>query len=582
MKKRFFTRYAIGALLAGSLALSGCVTKDVHYRGRTFAGGDCGTPGAPVQVDARSVKGKFHGFEKEHASKADSSKALECAVQSYNAGHPIAYDIGFVEFLDGGDTPVLQEQMADVHRYLKAHAEEPMAVYVFVHGWRHNAAIDNEDVARFHTILALMKSYWRDAGEQNRRVFGIYVGWRGTALHEPGWGEKVDPIVASLTFPGRKAQSDEHALRLQAFLSNLESGLQRCPSDLTTPLVVIGHSLGGNMVLRATRPLFEQRLLASPQGAKVPGVGSLVVLLNPASELTEWMKLQRASRLHADIGEPDRASYLQPSDSDCARLSPNASAESKRRCRTEGTEWVFPPDQMPVLVSLTASEHYKKVDKGARETDEIATNTAFPLSQRVFKWPRESTDLIALGHALPVRAFRTHDELDHGHPDNRLYGLTHEAEVNEAKNETSTRYGNILKRAESGTTFCVANQRLIRDSIQQAVTRKKTCEKDPAQKDDCNHKARGRDWDQQNLWLGPALTNLRLNIRHGVVRNKCASNIKSKDSICNEIGGERQIPILGDIYDPYWNVGVHPNLIESHGLYVSQNLWCFVHGLATP
>ena len=577
MKKKFLTWRAIGAILLGLLTLSGCVTKDDHYRGRTFAGGQCGTPAAPVQVDARSVKGTFHGFELNHPSDA-----LECAVQSYNTGHPIAYDIGFVEFLDSGDTPVLQEQIADVHRYLKAHAEEPLAVYVFVHGWRHNAAIDNEDVARFHTILALMKSYWRDDGEPNRRVFGIYVGWRGTALKETGWGEKVDQIVASLTFPGRKAQSDEHALRLQAFLSNLESGLQRGPSDLTTPLVVIGHSLGGNMVLRATRPLFEQRLLASPQGAKVPGVGSLVVLLNPASELTEWMKLQRASRLHADIGEPDRASYLQPSDSDCARLSPNASAESKRRCRTEGTEWVFPPDQMPVLVSFTASEHYKNVDKKARETDEIATNTAFPLSQRIFKWPRESTDLIALGHALPVRAFRTHDELDHDHPDNRLYGLTHEAEVNEAKNETSTRYGNILKRAESGTTFCMANQRRIRDSIQQVVTHAKTCEKDPAQKNDCNPDTRGRGWNQENLLLGSQRTDLRLNIRHGVVRNLCASKKKSDDEICEELAGGRQIPRLGDIYDPYWNVGVHPNLIESHGLYVSQNLWCFVHGLATP
>jgi len=228
------------------------------------------------------------------------------------------------------------------------------------------------------------------------------------------------------------------------------------------------------------------------------------------------------------------------------------------------------------------SEHYKNVDKKARETDEIATNTAFPLSQRIFKWPRESTDLIALGHALPVRAFRTHDELDHDHPDNRLYGLTHEAEVNEAKNETSTRYGNILKRAESGTTFCMANQRRIRDSIQQVVTHAKTCEKDPAQKNDCNPDTRGRGWNQENLLLGSQRTDLRLNIRHGVVRNLCASKKKSDDEICEELAGGRQIPRLGDIYDPYWNVGVHPNLIESHGLYVSQNLWCFVHGLATP
>lgn len=576
MKKPFFTRYTFAASMAGVLAVSGCVTPDAHYRGRTFAEGHCGTPTAPVSVDAKSINGTFHGFELTHRSNA-----LECAIQSYNAGHPVAYDIGFVEFLDGGDTPVLQAQMADVHSYLNAHSEEPLALYVFVHGWRHNAALGNGDVARFHTILALMKSYWRDAGEPNRRVLGIYVGWRGSAVNEPGWGETVDQLVAGLTFPGRKAQSDENAQRLQAFLTDLESVLPRDPSGAATPMVVIGHSLGGNMVLRATRPLFERRLKESTQGAKVSGVGSLVVLLNPASELTEWMELQRKSRLHADIREPDRASYLQPSDSECAGLSLKASAESKRRCPTEGTEWVFPPDQMPVLVSLTASEHFKKVDPGARDTDEIATNVAFPLAQRVFKWPRESSDLVALGHALPVRAFGANGELDHNHPDNRLYGLTHEAEVNNGARKTSD-YGSILRSAESGTSFCVANQRLIRDAIQQAVAAT-NCKNDSNNENGCNSAARGRGWNQENLWLDPNRTELNLNIRHGLVRNRCATNVQSKmESLCKDIEGGRQIPRLGDIYDPYWNVGVHPNLIESHGRYVSQNLWCFVHGLATP
>lgn len=565
MKKHVLAWHTLSASMVGLLALSGCATPDTPYRSRTFAEGRCGTPSKPVAVDAQSVSDTFHGFELAHPSDA-----LECAVQSYNAGHPIAYDIGFVELLDSGETPAFQAQMADLRSYLDAHAEEPLAVYVFVHGWRHNAALGNEDVARFHTILALMKSYWRDAGEPNRRVFGIYVGWRGAAVHEPGWGDKVDQLVAGLTFPGRKEQSDKNAQRLQELLTDLESQLPRSPSRVATPMVVIGHSLGGNMVLRATRPLLEKRLRESPQGAKVSGVGSLVVLLNPASELTQWMALQRASREHADIINPDRDSYL--TQEECAKLSPEASTESKRRCPSEGTAWVYPPDQMPVLVSLTASEHFRVIDPAAGDTDNFATNVAFPLAQRVFNWSSKSSDLVALGHALPVRAFGANGRPNHDDPDNRLYGLTHEAEVNDGSSLNAT-YGEVLKNAQLDKGVCAANQRLIRDAIQEAVA--------AAVRE--NSDARGRSWNQENLWLDPHRKNLRLNVKHELVRGHCSASEKSgMNSMCNNIEDGRQIPRLGDIYDPYWNVGVHPNLIESHGRYVSQNLWCFVHGLATP
>lgn len=560
-------RLALGAALTALLVMSGCATPDAHYRSHTFAQGHCGTPAAPVQIDAREVTGAFHGFERAH-----QISALECSVQSYNVGHPISYDLAFVEMLDSGDMSVESLQRADLHAYLDARLRlnEPMSIYVFVHGWRHNAAKGNEDVARFHTILSLMKSYWRQAGQPNRKVLGVYVGWRGSAVVEPGWGEAVDAIIAALSFPGRKSQSDQNAQRLQALLVDIESRIGAFSSTVKDhQLVVIGHSLGGNMVLRATRPALIDRLQKTPQGHKVPGFGSLVVLLNPASELTEWMAIQRASRLHADIAEPDRDSYLLPSE--CGDLSQEASNESKRRCANDGTAWVYPQEQLPVLVSFTASKHFKEVDGTAKATDS-ATSVAFPLSQRLFKWPRESSDLVALGHALPVRAFGVDGRPDHSDTTNRLYGVTHEMEVNRSAGVPAS-YGTVLREAEAGRGFCAANQKIIRTSIQSAVADVRL--RNPA--------SRGRGWNQENLWLDGERRVLQLNLKHEAARGLCAAGLASQvEPGCAEISDGHQIPRLGDVNDPYWNVGVHPNLIESHGRYVSQNLWCFVHGLAKP
>lgn len=570
MKKREFDFAQIARWLAFGIAIvallvtASCTTADVHYRGSTFEQGHCGTPSAPALIDARAVTAAFHSFEQSHPADA-----LKCSVQSYNKGHPIAYDMAFVELLDRGRTPVEASQQADLHAYLDAQSKQPLSVYVFVHGWRHNAALGDEDVARFHTILALMKSYWNQAGQRDRKVLGVYVGWRGLAVAEPGWGEAMDTVVAIPSFPGRKSQSDQNAQRLETLLLDLESQLNaRISAGEVSELVVIGHSLGGNMVLRATRPTLIDRLQKARQGEKISGLGSLVVLLNPASELTEWMALQRASRLHADIAEPDRNSYLTPNE--CEGLSAEASAESKRRCANEGTAWIYPPEQLPVVVSFTASEHFKKVSSTTGATD-LATSIAFPMSQRLFRWPRESSDLVALGHALPVRAFGADGRVDHATPGNRLYGVTHEMEVNRSA-KVAARYGEVLRDAEANRGFCEANQRLIQASIQDAVHAARIA----------NPASRGRGWNQEDLWLDRGRQVLQLNVKHEAARGRCAASSASQiEAGCADISGGRQVPRLGDVHDPYWNVGVHPNLIESHGRYVSQNLWCLVHGLAT-
>jgi hypothetical protein len=500
--------------------------------------------------------------------------SLTCAVQSYNYGKPISYDLAFVELLDSGDTHIQDLQMADLAAYLDAQAQSsmPLSVYVFVHGWRHNAALDNGDVARFHTILAMMKSNWIQANQPKRQVLGVYIGWRGQSIREPGWGKLIDTVAALPSFPDRKSQSDRNANRLHSILIDLEARLERRKANADDPsLVVIGHSLGGNMVLRATQSVLLDHLKDTAPGNRVRGFGSLVVLLNPASELTLWRTLQRASRKHSGIASPDRASFVLRNE--CKDLLVIDKSRPREKCDKDGTAWIYPKSQLPVLVSFSASEHFGEVADNYWLTDAITTRLGFSFSQYVFKWPREQSDLIALGHALPLRAYGADGRPNFNDPDNRLYGITHEMEVNKGS-RSGSQYGDVLRNAENRTNFCDANQKLLSDSIELAVTKARHE----------NPHANGRDWNQEKLWLDKKSKELQLNLKHGAARNKCSSTRKlHNQAACTKLSGSKQVPRLGDIYDPYWNIAVHPNLIESHGRYVSQNLWCFVHGLvATP
>jgi hypothetical protein len=123
---------------------------------------------------------------------------------------------------------------------------------------------------------------------KTEKILGIYVGWRGASLLQTGTNELIDVAVSLPTFPGRKRQADQHADQIRPFLITLEERLINDKNK--NQLILIGHSLGGNMLLRATTPLLIERLMESKQGELARGFGSLIILLNPASELTEWGK----------------------------------------------------------------------------------------------------------------------------------------------------------------------------------------------------------------------------------------------------------------------------------------------------
>ena len=74
-------------------------------------------------------------------------------------------------------------------------------VVVFVHGWRHNASVCDENVVCFREVLTGLDNLERlqaaASGYEPRRVVGVYLGWRGLTAKMPGPRE--------MTFYKRKA-----------------------------------------------------------------------------------------------------------------------------------------------------------------------------------------------------------------------------------------------------------------------------------------------------------------------------------------------------------------------------------------
>lgn len=84
--------------------------------------------------------------------------------------------LGIIEFREDG-LAFDKSQLDLIDNRLRETAKErPPVIVVFVHGWRHNASVCDENVTCFREILAALA----DAASQSRRpVIGIYLGWRG-------------------------------------------------------------------------------------------------------------------------------------------------------------------------------------------------------------------------------------------------------------------------------------------------------------------------------------------------------------------------------------------------------------------
>ncbi len=176
---------------------------------------------------------------------------------------------------------------------------EGALMVTFVHGWKNNAAVCNDNLACFRESLAVLadrereltaeKNKGRTAGTKPffpRRVIGIYVAWRGeTEFIEP-WKE--------LSVWGRKLVAERigHSSDAAELFSALDL-IHRRLNELGGPfeigryntLVYVGHSFGADLLYSSTAPVITRLVPAADgQQGKLRGLGDLVVLVNAAFE----------------------------------------------------------------------------------------------------------------------------------------------------------------------------------------------------------------------------------------------------------------------------------------------------------
>lgn len=223
-----------------------------------------------------------------------------------------AFKLAFVEFDDQGWFYRYQEnndrghgvavasQMALLEKLLEEEGRSrDLIIVAYVHGWKHDAHVCDEDVCCFRDVLRqIQQDEIRERGAAARKVIGVYVGWRGREVDGSGNAQYV-------TFYSRKNAATHVALgsvrELFAWLGKFHRAQNRPLKDPAsaperqrrTRLVTIGHSFGGLILYAAVSPWLLQSVVDGE--AMVEPFGDLVVLINPAFEAVRYEPLYHAA-----------------------------------------------------------------------------------------------------------------------------------------------------------------------------------------------------------------------------------------------------------------------------------------------
>jgi hypothetical protein len=226
-------------------------------------------------------------------------------------------------------------------------------IVVFIHGWHNDAEPDNGNLINFQQSLDEIAKLMDDSasaqtrqqltGQASYRLVGVYVGWRGKSLPMPldyatmWWRKDAAERVGN----GDVAEFLERLQRtyLRANSTNA-TGKNRIIKPFTG-LVTIGHSFGGQVLMRAlARPIEEvlvehtpheisdteaEPALPNPNATKqekpIDSFGDINILLNPALEASQYARIDSLYRkLSYDEHQTPQLMVLS-ADDDWARKS---------------------------------------------------------------------------------------------------------------------------------------------------------------------------------------------------------------------------------------------------------------------
>jgi hypothetical protein len=169
-------------------------------------------------------------------------------------------------------------------------------VITFIHGWKNNASLQNDNVRGF--TAALQEIYKSYAGKH--RIIGVYVGWRGNLI------QKSFPVSQQFSYFNREATAVRiPGATLSSALTQIATRTHENPRALA---IFIGHSFGGLLLERtlsettasqiAEASIFSQESQTGDDAQEksekalaakfaVDSRADLVIFINPAGAATE-------------------------------------------------------------------------------------------------------------------------------------------------------------------------------------------------------------------------------------------------------------------------------------------------------
>ncbi|PIE13020.1 MAG: hypothetical protein CSA70_07080 [Rhodobacterales bacterium] len=433
------------------------------------------TAGAPELARARALI--------ERGGVPDTPWIRAARVAGQRLFHSDQYHLAYVEMNDAGVLDVKASggggqggqkgtfQLDQLLSHLDANRRQGVQNYVivYVHGWRHDAAIRDGDALKFRRMLgytrAALNTRCVEQGRYcNAALTGVFLSWQGRVVDEgasdantgQGMNTGFGAAAALATFENRWHKSCElggsahhcNAARpgrvapVARVLRRVQGKLSLKPGDATRDkMMVVGHSMGGNMLAtmlepEAVKAVQRRRTTTQKRREMGPLLGDLVVLLNPAARARTWTSIQAAERKEAGLQNTNQIT--------CQRIREEAGQTPgcKQAYQKRLDQWqrLYPVTQRPVYVSLTSTGDWGTLRRARRKVNsDSATGSVFPIAA-IFGGASKRTDFIAPGHMVPQYAnpYRL---------TGRAEGASHEMAVLSGATVGADRYPSVYRNA---------------------------------------------------------------------------------------------------------------------------------------
>ena len=193
------------------------------------------------------------------------------------------FDLGIIEFKDDGTlwSPAQKHLVVEKIREI---AKTGATIIVYAHGWHHNAKVDDGNIVSFRNVLATIASQQHvgmTCGDRNptkNHVVGVYIGWRRESSTNKvlTWLTIWDRKRAAHTIGGPSTTMEKRVQELKKRLTRTDTNDQETFPDVLrdldniriaanneihvrnqrfTSLTIVGHSLGGAMLLSAMQQI---------------------------------------------------------------------------------------------------------------------------------------------------------------------------------------------------------------------------------------------------------------------------------------------------------------------------------------